>query len=234
MPRARLTWTLFHIGTAIGIQLVLLLVSITLLLLLVLGMSAVGGALPSPPTLLETTRCPQPCWHGLRPGESTRLDVQHFLERSPLVDRESLPFIADFASRCLNWETTTWPAYDAQACFRDQLMVSLDLASDGGLTAMDVLDVFGEPTYADLCPRTGAVMSYRHAIFATLYFYDGLVQVIVYRPDDSATGIWPDMRVHRIVYAANSLDQVGLAAWHGFGEAGYRQNCPSGGENGAS
>lgn len=228
MPSLRWRWTHFpFLLTRMPWLFLSLIIPLTLLIMLA---DRAGGALPQPPLYLDQGRCAQPCWQGLQPGTTRLADALDLVQQLALFNAETLVVSAAEQVTTLRWETRPFPSYDVQARFRGDVLLRLDLNVDGLVLLGDVLALFGEPSHVALCPRIAASFNYRRAISATLYFYDGALEVWAYLPNTDRWQVRPDMRVLQLTYrTAPPPDEpwlpLGAAAWHGFGRTGYSAGC---------
>jgi hypothetical protein len=227
MWRFGLTWLLFP--TALLRGMVALVAGLTGLILL----ASASGHLALPlPIYLDTGDCSQPCWQGLHVGQTTVEEALALVQHNRLMDSNSLRVDDNVreAISSLSWEMRYFPAYDAQARFRSDLLMRLNLYPDGQLLLADVFGVFGPPSHAALCQRVATSFNYRQAVFATLYFWDGMIAVWAYTPNAAVWQVRPDMQVHEIVYHTAPGDDeswvpLGVARWHGFGRTQYSGVC---------
>ncbi len=152
-------------------------------LTVVLALPVVGvrliGTVPDAPigvSLLNSGACLEPCWHGIRPGETSLREVADIL-RSDYVTR------GDFTYE-LCW--ALWADMPGQGCVRksnpepggpiDQ--IELDLPDDA-LPLGYVIAKFGEPLSARLCVSPNKVGT--SLVTAYLYFR-GNVEVMAHDP----------------------------------------------------
>ncbi len=160
----------------------------TCVLTMALALPVVGvrliGAIPEPPigvSLLESGSCAQPCWHGIRPGETSLREVADILRGDGYTIREDFPYE-------LCWDL--WADLPGHGCVRksnpepggpmDQ--VELDLPDDA-LPLGYMITKLGEPLSARLCVsqnKAGATV-----VTAYLYF-PGNVEVMAHDP------VYPD------------------------------------------
>ena len=192
----------------------------------------IGEAAPALPVYLDAGDCSQPCWQGLQPGTTHRDEVLAFARQHPLSSPGSLEVSSETASSrpYIIWETRYFPSYDVQARFYQDTLMRLDLYVDGRLQLGDVIEVLGEPSHAQLCYRISTGINYRSAVFATLYFYEGSVEVWAYLANAAIWQVRPDMQVFQIVYRTPAPDDeswipLSVGRWHGFGRRSYSAYC---------
>lgn len=172
---------------------------------LVAGVRAIGQAIPSTPTYLQTGPCDQPCWQGLRPGRDY---VDHFLYQV----KKSSPY---------SGRTTD---------YGDGVAQMFELTTYGAITLADVIREFGTPERVGcLGPDHSSLYPGRRMVMAVqLYYAKGLVVVDAVRPDDYAR-LSPDMRVRAVLYYAPGEPTYPIGAstvWHGFASTRtYYLNC---------
>ena len=270
MRRARrwwLLWPLWVFRARAG-----LLVPLLPLSLLILLSVAVGRVWPAPPSGLVAGDCPQPCWQGLRPGMMTQDEALAVIKQRDLAlagsVRDTTPGSFRVTSS-LEWQSGDPPHYNVQMRFNDGRLIYLSLFPEEPMTLADVFSAFGPPTHARLCRTNGyipvnvyglltpsagdaagqAVMPAipQSVLFATLYFFEGAVEVQAVRlledpvvqspgyqlltPPRQQPVDWlvsPEMRIVNIIYRAD----VGLAStrpvaarWRGFGSTGELAFC---------
>ncbi len=173
--------------------------------LMLIGISValfMAQSLPTPPLLLASPNCPQPCWQSIRPGLTSR---------------------AVFAAQAdQNYR------YRVSASYKDDrlegVVRDILLTMRGDILLGDVILEFGPPSHAKLgwvagMPLTGQRSGRQIYVGAILYFGNGLVIVEVLRPDC----VWrfsPTMIVRRVRYHAPSpvgtVIPIGTPFWDGF------------------
>lgn len=165
-----------------------------------LGISLARGWGTTIDLWLDPGDCPQPCWRGIQPGTNA---TNTFLETARRSNRYR-PYIR----------------YGAD----DVTINMMRLDPYGEILLGDVMLALGEPTHARL--RYVAINSPQGRAFrvgASLYYGNGLVEVIVVR-DDNVTVFSPHMQLRRIDYyapnEAGSIIPLNTPHWAGFG-TGY-------------
>jgi hypothetical protein len=186
----------------------------------------VGADQPDPVPYLVAGDCAQPCWRGLQPGQSSQDDVLAAAQQRGLVMPGSLELGVDRASATpyIYWRTSNLPSYGVRASFEASTLQRLDLDVQRSLRLGDLVDLFGTPTHATLCPRVIAGYAVlRSSTYATLYYRDGLIEVLAMTPYATSQRLRTDMQVLRITYHASPDRDVTThaARWQGFGRLAY-------------
>ncbi len=170
------------------------------ILILTLTLIALGTALIAvargigrmhdlPPTFLETGDCDQPCWQGFQPGAG--LDEEALLQRST-----ELPYSVGRVSEYSGGYITMFEIYPG-----------------GRITLADIVRAWGWPEQVG-CLQLGA----GPRTLGTLYFFDGLVAVLVVSSGESLR-LSPDMNASTIQYyqPGDPVYAIGdTTTWHGF------------------
>jgi hypothetical protein len=198
-----------------------------------LSARALGGAQHAPETwLFGVGDCPQPCWHGIRPGQTSAEDAEAILR--------SLPYVAKISRHSrdvpcdLSWFVNVSPPYWGCAYVRERrverfwLMVAQRYHLKG-MPIRKALIALGSPDRARLCDD--GISNLR----GTLYFGANVsVQIVRYDrfgypfPLRRTQGYWVgEGSVESIAYtqaASPSLDAGGSVRWMGFTpmKRGYR------------
>lgn len=248
-----------------------------LLLLLILASVALGSTLPASLANLNPGDCPQPGWLELCPGHTTRAQALAAIESNgwarPGTLQDSTPSTFQVTSS-VEFQTAESPVYDVRMRFVDENLTHLALLPRERVTLAAVFSVFGAPSHGEVClghvvpanlagflsasapaapalpsgPQPSSSGTYNSLLSATLFFFDGAVEVqavrlqplplasfatSVFTPARSHAADWlisPDMLVARIVYHADLLNVTGLGPlspdWQGFVTGGPPWPCP--------
>lgn len=167
---------------------------------LLTGARVVSRLAPARPVYLETGSCSQPCWQGIRPGETTLDELNSpatiaVIRRTPYLISRAVTYGGD---RVMNFE----------------------LSTRGKITLGDLMCAWGPPdqvAYLGLdYSRRGA--SKTPVLSSQLYFFGGLVVVQVFSTED-ARRLSPDMHIETITYYApgEPVFPIGkTTGWHGL------------------
>lgn len=202
-----------------------------------------------PPTVINRglaygEPCAPPCWEGLRPGISTRNDVQQTLEQ--LQDRGVIPAYSCSRGGCtVTGVPGTFEGYVVVSVIEDGLVSSISGDVGFDFTAQELFDLIGEPTFAyavtgagcTSCEPVGGVFDIPiHLLYPQLGAW-----FLLLIGDARAGCVCPDARViafeyfppmtveEAIDYLANVryqervTQESDLIRWHGFG-SGYAGN----------
>ncbi len=232
MFRRRLLWLVFPgavlRGAAVSVLPVLLLGGLSLLAVFL------GHYLPSPPVYLESNGCPQPCWQGLQVGVVGLEEALDIIKQNNLASSVSFEDAVPEAGRTavLEWRTNRSPVYNVRMRFRNDRLTRLDLIPEEPVLLADVFGAFGPPSHAVLC-QAGGRQAGSQFLAATLYFFDGAVEVWSFASTRIQDGGWqvnPEMAVSRLTYRADVVQLAGMGPmgaqpWRGFGRVSRLGYC---------
>jgi hypothetical protein len=122
-------------------------VGILLFLALVLGLLAALNRFLRPSSTVVTNPCDPPCWHGIRPGETSSWGVLTILEEQPWVRYDSIrEWLSGDELSHLGWEFRQ-PAGDAYgyAYFDEDRCIAVSILTFNSLTLSDAFGKVGEP-----------------------------------------------------------------------------------------
>ena len=174
------------------------------------GVLATLADLSRPPSsILTSTECAPPCWHGIRPGETTSWGMLDFLLGQDWVNGGSI------RESTKGNETTriAWkfqrPAGDTAgyAYFQDGRVTAISINTIGSLNVHELFEVLGDPkTMVALSRET----STRHWIELNLIYPDEgfLVEVDIdlqTDPQQNQVEITEETPVHRVVFFEPSM-----------------------------
>lgn len=193
---------------------------IAVLGLLLVGIRIASNGNPSPAAaLFEAWACsPQPCWHGLRPGETTFNQAQALLAADA-----TLISAMDHSSATLCWKMRAAVQTICVGQVRETLnspieYLFMELNRDqAALRLGEAIRLYGPPIGARLCWwRSG--LDFNHptpALVADVYFANG-VYVAAYNPQQPTQWQFdPDMTVFAMSFAAGR-EYRSIPAWRGF------------------
>ncbi len=126
---------------------------------LLAGVRIVGGTAQSPVlAVLDSGSCAQPCWHGIRLGQTTLDQARAVLQAA------GIPGLIASESTRLCWHLSfggAWRACIQQPRLSDSSVRSLSLTSMGGTLRLgDAILLFGEPVNPVVCWTNGRVAAY--------------------------------------------------------------------------
>ena len=207
------------------------------------GVLAVLANLSRPPSsILTSTECAPPCWHGIRPGETSSWRMLDFLLGQDWVIGGSI------RERTKGNETTqiAWmfqrPAGDTAgyAYFQDDRVTAISIRTIGSLNVNELFDVLGEPKTMVALSRNADT---RHWVELNLIYPDEgfLVEVDIDRQahvQQNQVEIAEETPVYRVVFFEPSryADLLGervlidrpidtitsnIQPWSGFGLINY-------------
>lgn len=128
----------------------LILVGFGLLLFLgvAYGVLTIFAELSSPPSsILTSTECDPPCWHGIRPGESSSWYVLDFLLSQEWVIGGSIhEWNEGNETTQIAWKFQR-PVGDTAgyAYFQDDQVTAISISTIGSLSVSEVVEILGEP-----------------------------------------------------------------------------------------
>jgi hypothetical protein len=135
-------------------------VMIAALALIMVTIRLIGGraAPPAAVAILDPGACPQPCWHGIRPGETTFRQAQVLLEANH--DQIVLPANAVVRNLMSFTQSAGWSGWIERWPGESQPLSNIDAPIQyirlqpppNTLQLGDALLLFGEPLASDLCP----------------------------------------------------------------------------------
>ncbi|MCC7446602.1 MAG: hypothetical protein IT324_04260 [Anaerolineae bacterium] len=197
--------------------------------LLVVGVRIVGTINPSPTTaLFESWTCsPEPCWHGIHPGETTFNQALKLL-----ADDGTLISSQDHSSSVLCWKMDSAVQMVCVGQIGDTLnspieYMFMDMRRD--LTALrlgEAVHLFGQPIGARLCWWQSGLDFNRPtpALVADVYFPNG-VYVAAYDPQHPTRWQFdPDMAVFSMEYAPGR-EYRSVPDWRGFITQDDEEGC---------
>jgi hypothetical protein len=120
---------------------------ILLFLALILGLLALLSRLLRPSSTVLTNPCDPPCWHGIRPGETTSWGVLSVLEEQPWARHDSIrEWLRGDQLSHLGWEFRQ-PAGDAYgyAYFDEGRCIAVSILTFHSLTVADAFGKLGQP-----------------------------------------------------------------------------------------
>jgi hypothetical protein len=200
---------------------------------LMVGVRMAGGLTRTAAAeVLDVAQCDQPCWQGIRLGETTIDQVTDQFKANNLLRLNTISSKFD-NERCwnstLNNQTQAW---EACAVFwygsgRRIYLIRLN-PPQGALTLGDAVAVFGHPTAVKLCWWDGKIPNMpTYFVRARIAFANG-IEVWAYnlrRP--LAEQINPQMLIYTVRYQSemDNSPYRGDVRWPGFTRFGSRKMC---------
>ncbi len=177
------------------------------------GVRMVGGmVIPPSVKALDPGTCLPPCWHGIRPGETSFAQAEAMLRADPSLSLSVSP------RRTLCWIGQTeaaWPgcirSWQAGGPVED---VELYLP-DNALRLGDALVVFGDPTSVRLC----WIVGYSNRFVLAMFYFEENIQLAAYSPrHPTRWQIDPEMSVIQVFYLTADSARLEPAAppWRGL------------------
>jgi hypothetical protein len=190
------------------------------LMLLTIGARIVGSqSVTSPLARFQADQCsPQPCWHGIRPGQTTLKDAQAIMRNDPNINFD--PMTEQWCWRggdggCWDVTLRSWSSYS------DKLLNVIAVhPSENTLSLGDTVTLFGEPLTSNLCwiagIRDGDIPDTIARPLAAAYLtFKGNLKVVAYNPQHPAVRqLDPNMIVLTIYYQAGY--DIYTPRWQGF------------------
>jgi hypothetical protein len=181
--------------------------------------------------LLDSGQCEQPCWHGIRPGETTLAEAEAALREGNIVS-----IYSPHSAMILRWAIRSDPPWRGSA-FRfnaeraDDTITFVEL--NPPLAAMrlgDAIAIFGEPLISTLCWRFDSVPGdVAQPFLAAHLYFQGNVEVLAYNPvDPRGKRYTPDMAIWQVIYDYPSIEppyRFDAPRWRGFTWASENQVC---------
>lgn len=182
-------------------------------------------------TVLDSGQCEQPCWQGIRPGQTTLAEAETALRESSVATVYS-----PHSALILRWATRSDPAWRGSA-FRfnanraDDSITFVELnPPQAAMYLGDAIAIFGEPLVSTLCWRFDTVpgSAARPFLAAHLYFRSN-VEVLAYNPVDPREKRYtPGMAIWQVIYDYPSIEppyRFDAPRWRGFTRADDNQVC---------
>ncbi len=191
-----------------------------ILMLLTIGARIVGNqSVASALARFQANQCsPQPCWHGIRPGQTTLSEAQDILDSDSTIS-----FDAGSEQWCWHADSGTCWDVTLRSWNRDgdkPLGVVAIHPAANALKLGDTLTLFGEPLTSNLCwiagIRDGDIPDTIARPLAAAYLtFKGNLKVIAYNPQRPAVRqLDPNMIVLTIYYQAGY--DIYTPHWQGF------------------
>ncbi len=209
-----------------------LLVSLSALLLV--GVRVVGAhsrhfGQPAALAVLDPKTCPQPCWHDIRPGESTLDEAEQLL-------RAGRDFYYDRTVYHLRWTTATTPPWEGRAyrwsAFNDGSISYITLEPPLGMLRLgDAIMIFGDPIVASLCWQAGgsAPAGFPRPFLRAHVYFPGNVEVLAANPERPRELRYdPNMIVWSLMYSYPADEPpyaFDIPPWRGFVKTRLGQVC---------
>jgi hypothetical protein len=219
---------LTHTGIIVGV-----------LALLVTAVLAIGEGLASPEaSLLAPGTCVQPCWQGIRPGQTTLRNAQAQLKANSLspyqTTFQSLEFVAGNDNFRLCWETPARPTWQGCATNLPRPDEPMDLIKflriryrKDVLRLGEAIAVFGRPISAMQCWESANrwVNAPAQPFVATFVAFSGQVQLVAFdRARLDGRRLDPAMTVLEVWYDTSGIVTPNMP-WRGFTAAFPPPNC---------
>lgn len=124
----------------------------------------------------SSAECAQPCWEGLRPGKTTRQDLERYFETQFDSDwRANLMIDTAAEGKCRGyiWKSTVG-GRQRQAYVENEVLAYLEIVADPGLSLGAVVEQYGPPEYVYAVAETVSGSSRSMPVRSALYPQQGL------------------------------------------------------------
>jgi hypothetical protein len=184
------------------------------------------------PGFLASGNCQQPCWQGVRPGETEPDVALTLLWENNLIAPEGI--WPGYMSRFC-WASSD--AFPWEGCLNQKGLASrrfpietIDLRPHG-LMFGDVIGVFGTPLAAFTCQVVaGSVSSLTaRAMTADYFYFPNNIIVRAYAVRNQPLAATPNLLVYRITYypeGQTTWKAYSFPGWHGFSSLKKQEYCP--------
>jgi hypothetical protein len=187
--------------------------SILAFALILLAVRVIGSRNQPATALLESGNCEQPCWHGIRPGETS------FQQATTILQADSSYNLSLTAGKSLCWlslKSTSW--YGCTEGHGETVQdVELSLP-DGMLRLGDAIALFGMPIAARLCWFDSYSQDY---VVARLRF-EGSIEIEAFDPENPVEWRFaPEMTIIQVYYLSAESPRLPINGkqhlrWRGF------------------
>jgi hypothetical protein len=114
-----------------------------IIMLVVLAMTSCSKK----PSLFKDLSCEPPCWQGMTPGETTKINFGKFLNDSPIVENESIFERVSYGIFQTETGFTLTSGAEGGAFFIDYVLSDLYFSDHIGMTLQDAVEFYGEPKF---------------------------------------------------------------------------------------
>ena len=204
------------------------------LALLLVTVRVVGGLMPTPTvTTIAAGQCDQPCWNGIRPGETTIAQASELFSANPMLSAN--PGSAQFDNeRCWDMAATSplsaWRACTVYWYASDNKISLLRLTPPQGKFQLgDVLALFGDPLASTLCWWDARLPNMPSQFLRARLYFKNNIEVWAYSLRQPTSFLFdPGMVVYTVNYHYTQADLPFLPdapLWHGFKRYARQVGC---------